>query len=189
MPHRFLERAEAELCEQFTHFLGNEHHEVHHMFGFAGEACPELRILRGDTLWAGVLLACAHHHTAFHHKSGGGEAELLRSQQRRDHHVTAGLQFAVALDDDARAKTIENQRLLGFRQTDLPWRAGMADGVERGRSGTAVIAGMSTTSAWHLATPAAMVPTPNSDTSLTCTRAFGLAIFASLMSCLRSSME
>lgn len=141
MPHRFLERAEAELCEQFTHFLGNEHHEVHHMFGFAGEACPELRILRGDTLWAGVLLACAHHHTAFHHKSGGGEAELLRSQQRRDHHVTAGLQFAVALDDDARAKTIENQRLLGFRQTDLPWRAGMADGVERGRSGTAVIAG------------------------------------------------
>jgi len=38
---------------------------------------------------------------------------------------------------------------------------------------------MSTTSAWALATPAAMVPTPATDTSFTEMRACGLAFFRS----------
>ena len=38
-------------------------------------------------------------------------------------------------------------------------------------------------------TPAATVPTPTSDTSLTCTRADGFEFFRSWMSCLRSSIE
>ena len=48
---------------------------------------------------------------------------------------------------------------------------------------------MSTTSACALDTPVATVPTPNSETSLTCTRAAGLAFLASWMSCARSSIE
>ena len=38
---------------------------------------------------------------------------------------------------------------------------------------------MRTTSAWALATPAAIVPTPASETSLTWMRAAGLAFFKS----------
>ena len=48
---------------------------------------------------------------------------------------------------------------------------------------------MSTTSACALDTPAATVPTPTSETSLTCTRAAGLAFLRSWMSWARSSME
>ena len=48
---------------------------------------------------------------------------------------------------------------------------------------------MSTTSAWALDTPAATVPTPSSETSLTWMRAFGLAFFRSKISCARSSIE
>ena len=48
---------------------------------------------------------------------------------------------------------------------------------------------MSTTSACALETPAATVPTPTSETSLTCTRAEGLAFFRSWISCARSSIE
>ena len=48
---------------------------------------------------------------------------------------------------------------------------------------------MSTTSACALDTPAATVPTPTSETSLTCTRADGLAFFRSWISWARSSME
>ncbi len=44
-------------------------------------------------------------------------------------------------------------------------------------------------SAWPLATPAAMVPTPISETSFTLTLARGFAFFKSNMSCARSSME
>ena len=48
---------------------------------------------------------------------------------------------------------------------------------------------ISTWSALPLTTPAAMVPTPFSETSLTETRASGLAFLQSWMSCARSSME
>ena len=48
---------------------------------------------------------------------------------------------------------------------------------------------ISTTSAFALATPAAMVPTPTSATSLTLMRAWGLAFFRSWISSARSSME
>ena len=48
---------------------------------------------------------------------------------------------------------------------------------------------INTTSALALDTPAATVPTPTSATSLTCTRALGLAHFRSWISCLRSSIE
>ena len=47
---------------------------------------------------------------------------------------------------------------------------------------------MVTWSARALATPAATVPTPTSDTSLTLTPAFGLTFFRSKMSCARSSI-
>ena len=45
------------------------------------------------------------------------------------------------------------------------------------------------TSASPLATPAAIVPTPASETSFTDTRAWGLAFRRSKMSCLMSSIE
>ena len=48
---------------------------------------------------------------------------------------------------------------------------------------------MSTTSAWALATPAAMVPTPTSDTSLTLMRACSFAFLRSWISSARSSIE
>jgi hypothetical protein len=48
---------------------------------------------------------------------------------------------------------------------------------------------MSTTSAWALATPAAIVPTPTSATSLTLMRASRLAFFRSWISSARSSIE
>jgi hypothetical protein len=47
---------------------------------------------------------------------------------------------------------------------------------------------ISTTSAWALATPAAIVPTPTSDTSLTLIRASRLAFLRSWISSARSSL-
>jgi hypothetical protein len=48
---------------------------------------------------------------------------------------------------------------------------------------------MVTWSAWALATPAATVPTPISETSLTLIRASELAFLRSWISCARSSFE
>lgn len=48
---------------------------------------------------------------------------------------------------------------------------------------------ISTTSLFPFATPAAIIPTPDLATSLTCILAFGLTFLRSCMSCARSSME
>ena len=141
MAHGLLERTEAQLGEDLTHLFGDEHHEVDHMLRLAGEACAQFRVLCGDALRAGVLLACAHHHTALDHERRGGESELLGAEQRGDHHVAARLELAVALHGHARTQAVEHERLLGFGQADLPRRARVSDRVERCRAGAAVVAG------------------------------------------------
>ncbi len=60
----------------------------------------------------------------------GGEAVLLGPQQRGDHDVAAGLELAVGLHDDPVAQAVEQQRLLGLGQAELPRAAGV---LERGQ--------------------------------------------------------
>ena len=120
MADGLLQRTETELGKQFAHFLGDVHEEVDDRFRLALEPGAQLGILGGDALRAGVLLARAHHDAALDHKRRGGEAEFLGTEQRGDDHVAAGLELAVALNDDAGAQTVQNQRLLGFGQADLP---------------------------------------------------------------------
>ena len=65
-------------------------------------------------------MADPHHDAARHHERGGGEAELLGAEQGGDDDVAAGLQLAVGLHDDAVAQAVEQQRLLGLGQAELP---------------------------------------------------------------------
>jgi hypothetical protein len=172
-----------------AHLLGDVLHEVLDELRLAAEAFAQLGVLGRDTDRAGVEVADAHHDAARHHQRRGGEAELLGAEQRGDHHVAAGLQLAVGLHHDAVAQTVEQQRLLGLGQAELPRRAGVLQRRERRGAGAAVVPEISTTSAFALLTPAATVPTPTSATSFTCTRAAGFAFFRSWMSCARSSIE
>ena len=55
--------------------------------------------------------------------------------------VAAGLQLAVGLHDDAVAQAVEQQRLLGLGQAELPRCAGVLQRVERAGAGAAVVAG------------------------------------------------
>jgi hypothetical protein len=115
-----LEGAEAQLGEQLADLLGDELEEVLDELGLAGEAGAELGVLGGDADRAGVEVADAHHDAARHHEGRGGETELLGAEQRRDDHVAAGLQLTVDLHDDAVAQAVEQQRLLGLGQAELP---------------------------------------------------------------------
>ncbi len=120
----------------------------------------------------------------------GGEAELLGAQQRGDGHVAAGLELAVGLHDDAAAQVVQHQRLVRLGEAELPGQAGVLDRGQRRGAGAAVVAAdQDDVGACALATPAATVPTPTSETSLTLIRASGLAFFRSWISCARSSIE
>ena len=59
----------------------------------------------------------------------------------RDHDVAAGLQLPVDLHDDAVAQPVEQQRLLGLREAELPRRARVLDRREPRRAGAAVVTG------------------------------------------------
>ena len=135
------DRAEAERGQVLAHLLGDELEEVHDELGLAGEALAQLGVLRGDADRAGVEVADAHHDAARHDERRGGEAELLGAEQRGDDDVAAGLQLAVGLHDDAVAQAVEQQRLLGLGQAELPRRAGVLERRERAGAGAAVVAG------------------------------------------------
>ena len=76
-----------------------------------------------------------------HDERGGGEAELLGAEQGGDHDVAAGLQLAVGLHDDAVAQPVEQQRLLGLGEAELPRPAGVLERRQRAGAGATVVAG------------------------------------------------
>ena len=98
------------------------------MFRLAGEFPAQHRILGGDTHRTGIEVTFAHHDAAFHYQWCRRKSEFIRAQQRPDNYIATGLHLPVYLHRDATAKAIQHQRLLGLRQAQLPWCAGMFDG-------------------------------------------------------------
>ena len=129
------------------------------------------RVLRRNADGAGIEMAFPHHDAAFDDQRRGRKPEFFRAQQRGDGDITPGLHLPVGLDPDAAAQIVEHKRLMCFRQAQFPGNAGILDE----ESGEAPVPPesplISTLSAWAFATPAATVPTPTSDTSLTETAA------------------
>ena len=103
-----------------AHLLGDVLEEGLDELRLAREPLPQLGILRRDADRAGVEVADPHHDAAADDQRRGGEAELLRAEQGGDDDVTPGLELAVDLDDDPVAQPVEQQRLLGLGQAELP---------------------------------------------------------------------
>ncbi len=140
-PTASARRAEAESGEELADLLGDEGEEVLDELGLAREPLAQHRVLRRDTDRAGVEVADPHHHAAHDHQRRGGEAELLGAQQCGHDDVAAGLELAVRLDHDPVAQPVEQQRLLGLGEAELPRRAGVLERGERGCARPAVMAG------------------------------------------------
>ena len=86
-------------------------------------------------------MADAHHDAARDHQRSGREAELLGAEQGCDDDVPAGLELAVGLHDDPVAQPVDQQRLLGLGQAQLPRGSGVLDRAQGRRTRAAVVAG------------------------------------------------
>ena len=139
-PDGLVERAQAERREQLAHLLGDVLEERLDELGLAAELGPQRRVLGRDPDGAGVEVADAHHDAARDHERRRGEAVLLRAEQRPDQHVAARLELPVHLDHDAVPQSVDQQRLLGLGQPDLPRDAGVLERGQRRRAGAAVVA-------------------------------------------------
>ena len=62
-------------------------------------------------------------------------------EQRGDDDVAAGLELAVGLHHDPVAQAVEQQRLLGLGQAELPGTAGVLERGQRRGTGAAVVPG------------------------------------------------
>ena len=107
-----------------------------------------------------------------------------------DGHVAAGAQAAVRLHGDAAAQAVQQQRLLGLGQADLPGRAGVGQRGQRRGAGAALVAGDGDVVGARLGDAGGdRADARPRDTSFTEMRACGLTFFRSWISCARSSIE
>src|SRR5208282_1557079 len=131
----------AHRRHQLARLFGDEEEIIDDVLGLAAEALAQHRILGGDTDRTGVEMALAHHDAAGGDQGRGGEAELVGAQERADGDVAAGADAAVHLNCDASAQAVDDQRLVGLGEPDLPRRAGVLDRGQRRSAGAAFEAG------------------------------------------------
>ena len=103
-----------------------------------------------------------------------------RAQHGGDGNVAAGQELTVRLQLYARTQAVQCKRLMRLAQTQLPRQTRVLDAELRGAAPVPPSKPLiSITSAWPLATPAAIVPTPASAASFTDMRASGLVFLRS----------
>ena len=139
-PDHVVQGAEAEQGHVLADFPRDEAHEVDGVPRVAREFSAQRGILGRHADRTGVEVADAHHDAAERHQRRGREPELLRPEQGGDDHVAPGLELAVGLHRDAAAQVVQHQRLVGFRQPQLPGQAGVLDARLRRGAGAAVVA-------------------------------------------------
>ena len=139
--HHLIHGAKPQLRHVLPQLPGYKDHKIHHVFRFSLESLAQLRVLGSDAHGTGVQIADPHHHAAQGHQGSGGETELLGAQQRGHRHIPAGHQLAIGLQHHLVPKSVFQQRLVGFRQAQLPRQAGVLDGTDRSSSRSPVVAG------------------------------------------------
>ncbi len=138
---KLIELADTQLRHDLAHFFGNEEKEIDDMLGLALELFAQHRILCRDTDRTGIQMAFAHHDASLYNQRGRRKTEFVGPQQRANDHIASGLHLAVSLHPYAAAQFVEHQRLLGFRQSQLPRGAGVLDGRNGRRPCAAVMSG------------------------------------------------
>ena len=189
MPDHLVDGGEAQTRHHAAQLLGDEQHEPLDVLGLTGEAVAQAAVLRGDAGRARVLLAVALHEAPHGDERHGGEAELLGAQQARHGDVGAVHELAVRLEHHAGAQAVAHERLLCLGKAELQRQAGVPDGIARGRARAAVVARDQDLVGGTLGDAGGDGSHARSLTSLTLTRARGLAHLRSKMSSARSSME
>src|SRR6185295_18604847 len=96
-------------------------------------------ILRGDSDRTRVQMTNAHHDATQSHEWCGCKSKFFGSQQRCNNYIASGFELAVCLNGDAAAEVVEQQRLVGFSEAELPWHTRMLDAGEWRGAGAAVV--------------------------------------------------
>ncbi len=136
-----IEPPDANLSHDFAGLVGDGIEIVDDHFRRAFELGAKLGIGCGDADGAGVEVALADVNATHGDHGGGAEVELLGAEDGGDNDVAAILDAAVGAEDNAVAEVVDDQRLLGLGQAQLPGGTSVFGGGKRGRAGTTVMTG------------------------------------------------
>ena len=139
--YHFVIAAQTELRHDLTHLFCHEEEIIHNVFRFAGKLGAQYRVLRSNADRAGIEMTLAHHDATFHHQRRCRKTDFIGAQQGSDSHVATGFHLSVSLNPHPATQSVQYQSLLGFRQAQLPGRAGMLDRRHRRSACAAVVAG------------------------------------------------
>ncbi len=123
----FVHGAETELRHEFANFLRDKSHEVDGMGRITGEILAKLGILGRNADRTRVEMTDAHHDATERHEWSGRKTKLFRAKERRDNHIATGLELAVGFHSDTTAQIVQNERLVGLSQAQLPWNSCVLD--------------------------------------------------------------
>src|SRR5690606_1596122 len=139
---QLFQRAYAQLRHPLPGFFGNEmKHVFHHVGGADVVFLTQVITLSGHAGGAVIQVADTQVLTTHGHHRQGTETEGFGPEDGGFHHVQTGFQTTVGLHPHFAAQIIGAQRLMRFRQAQLPRRARILDGRDRRRRGTTVITG------------------------------------------------
>ena len=139
--NHLIDGAEPKLCHQFADFFGDVVHEVHHGVGATHEFLAQLGVLGRDSNGAGVFVAHAHHEATEGYQRGGGKTEFLGTEEAGDRDIAPGLELPVGFNNNAGAKVVEQEGLVGFSESEFPGSTGVLNGRTRGGSGATIVTG------------------------------------------------
>ena len=135
------ERVEAQPGELAPDILGEGREEGDDLFRGPRELRPQVLALGGDPRGARVEVTLAGHVAADRDEGRGAEAVLLGPEEGGHHDVTTRLEPAVRPQDDAVAKALADEDLVGLGEAELPRRADRLDRRERAGARASGVAG------------------------------------------------
>ncbi len=126
--HKLINRPHSQRSHDLPQLPRDKAHEILHILRLPGKSLSKRRVLGSDPHGAGIGLADTHHHASHRDQRSGRKAEFLRSQDGRDRNVPAAHELSVGLDHNLVSQPVGHQCLMGFSQTELPWKPRIVDG-------------------------------------------------------------
>ncbi len=137
-----LKLANAERCQYFAYFAGNETEVIFNFFCIAGVMqFAQQSILCRDAGSAIVEVANAQIFAAHCYHRAGAKAEALGTKNCCLDDIEAGFQAAVGLNSHFFAQFVGAQYLMGFGETQFPGRAGIFNRGQRAGTGATIVSG------------------------------------------------
>lgn len=81
-----------------------------------------------------------HHYAAHCDERSGGKAPFLGTEQASHGDISPSSKLAVSLDNNTTTQVVQDKRLVGLGETELPGEAGMLDASPSGSASATIVA-------------------------------------------------